>query len=106
MFKKFKWLKAFFFIGAGSGVGAGEKNTRSRSQMDRLPNTGSKRASQMFVKDMAFSNYQKVLILDSSKRGTQMYFNEIAFSNFQKVLFGDFSMKDTKCMTRILSRCR
>ena len=35
-------LPAVLFIGAGAGVGAGEKNTQSRSQpkTDRLHNTG------------------------------------------------------------------
>ena len=28
------------FLGAGAGVGAGEKITRSRSKTDRLRNTG------------------------------------------------------------------
>ena len=37
--KKKKWLKAYFFQGAGAG--AGEKNTRSRSKVDRLRNTAN-----------------------------------------------------------------
>ena len=32
-------VESLFFTGAGTGVGAGEKNTRSRSKTDRLRNT-------------------------------------------------------------------
>ena len=36
-------VESLFFTGAGTGVGAGEKNTRSRSKTDRLRNTAHMR---------------------------------------------------------------
>ena len=65
-------VESLIFIEAGAGVGAGEKNTRSRSKADQLRNTG---CNQHLLHSAALTTVRQSLnwaLTQISRRFTQL----------------------------------